>query len=106
MKKIMLACSSGMSTSLLVNKMKEAAKKQGIEAEIWAVGQAAVPEEMKKADVVLFGPQMRFLKKKFEGEAKELNIPIDSIAPVVYGRCDGKAVLDTALEMIEKNGAK
>ncbi len=106
MKKILLACSSGMSTSLLVNKMIQAAKDQGIDAEIWAVGQAAVPSEMEKADVVLFGPQMRFLKNKFAGKAKELNIPIDSIAPVVYGRCDGAAVLQTALDMIEKNGAK
>ena len=40
--KILLACSSGMSTSLLVNKMKEAATEQSVEAEIWAVGQAEV----------------------------------------------------------------
>lgn len=106
MNKIMLACSSGMSTSLLVNKMKQAAKDEGIDAEIWAVGQTQVPEEMKKADVVLFGPQMRFLKNKFANEAKELNIPIDSIAPVVYGRCDGKAVLAMALDLIKKNGEK
>ena len=63
--KILLACSSGMSTSLLVNKMKEAATEQSVEAEIWAVGQAEVETEMPKADVVLFGPQMRFLKTKF-----------------------------------------
>ncbi|WP_241667897.1 hypothetical protein [Akkermansia muciniphila] len=63
--KILLACSSGMSTSLLVNKMKEAAQAQGIEAEIWAVGQSEVDAEMQKADVLLFGPQMRFLKSKY-----------------------------------------
>lgn len=78
----------------------------GIEAEIWAVGQSQVPAEIEKADIILFGPQMRFLKKKFEGKAKELNIPIDSIAPVLYGRCDGAGVLKTALDLIDKNGAK
>ena len=57
-----------MSTSLLVNKMKEAAKEQSVEEEIWAVGQAEVETEMPKADVVLFGPQMRFLKTKFAGK--------------------------------------
>ena len=46
--KILLACSSGMSTSLLVNKMKEAAQAEGIEAEIWAVAQSEVDEEIKK----------------------------------------------------------
>lgn len=98
--KILLACSSGMSTSLLVNKMKEAAAEQNIEAEIWAVGQAEVEEEMKKADVLLFGPQMRFLKTKFASKAKEINLPLDVIPPVSYGRCDGKAVLKMAMDMI------
>lgn len=39
MKKILLACSSGMSTSLLVTKMEEYAHSIGDEAKIWAVGQ-------------------------------------------------------------------
>ncbi|MGQ7101237.1 PTS sugar transporter subunit IIB, partial [Escherichia sp. SP-MK] len=32
MKKIMLCCSAGMSTSLLVKKMVEEAQKRGMEA--------------------------------------------------------------------------
>ena len=32
--KIRLFCAAGMSTSLLVNKMKEAAKEKGIDADI------------------------------------------------------------------------
>ena len=47
MKKILLVCSAGMSTSLLVNKRKEAAQAEGIEAEIWAVSQSEVDEEIK-----------------------------------------------------------
>ncbi|MBO8435189.1 MAG: PTS sugar transporter subunit IIB [Tyzzerella sp.] len=100
--KILLACASGMSTSLLVNKMKEAASEQNIDVEIWAVGQEMVEEEMKKADVLLFGPQMRFLKTKFASKAKELNLPLDVIPPVSYGRCDGKGVLKMAMDMAEK----
>lgn len=98
--KILLACSSGMSTSLLVNKMKESAKQQGIEAEIWAVGQSEVDKEIEKTDVLLFGPQMRFLKSKYLPKGKELNVPVDVIAPVSYGRCDGKAVLKQAIDLI------
>ena len=37
MKKILLVCAAGMSTSLLVNKMKQAAKEMGIEVEIDAL---------------------------------------------------------------------
>ncbi len=40
MKKIMLCCSAGMSTSLLVKKMVDEAHKRGLEAEIKAYGVA------------------------------------------------------------------
>ena len=40
MKKILLLCSAGMSTSILVKKMKESAEKRNIEAEIEAVSTA------------------------------------------------------------------
>ncbi|MDX8045554.1 PTS sugar transporter subunit IIB [Gracilibacillus sp. S3-1-1] len=100
MKKILLACSSGMSTSLLVSKMEEAASSKGIEVEIWAVGQDKAQEDMKKADVLLIGPQMRFMKKKFEAVASEVGIPLDVIDPIAYGRVDGEAVFNKALELI------
>ena len=35
--KILLVCAAGMSTSLLVNKMKEEVKNRNLEAEIWAI---------------------------------------------------------------------
>lgn len=37
MKKILLACNAGMSTSMLVRQMRAAAKELGIEADINAV---------------------------------------------------------------------
>ena len=36
-KTIMLVCSAGMSTSLLVTKMQKAAEEQGIDTDIFAV---------------------------------------------------------------------
>ncbi|WP_373895485.1 PTS sugar transporter subunit IIB [Virgibacillus sp. CBA3643] len=100
MKRILLACSSGMSTSILVKKMEEAAKEKGIETEIWAVAQDKAPSEMERADVLLIGPQMRFMKKKYSKVADEVGIPLDVIEPVAYGRADGEAVLNKALELI------
>lgn len=100
MKRILLACSSGMSTSLLVSKMKEAAAEKGIETEIWAVAQDKAFEDIKKADVLLIGPQMRFLKGKFTKVAEEVGIPLDVIDPVAYGRVDGATVLNKALQLI------
>ncbi|WAA13436.1 PTS sugar transporter subunit IIB [Fervidibacillus halotolerans] len=103
MKRILLACSAGMSTSLLVSKMKEVAEQKEIEAEIWAVAQDKVMTEMKKADVLLIGPQMRFMKRKFEPIAQEQGIPLEVIDPIAYGRIDGEAVLKLAINLMGEN---
>ena len=100
MKKILLACSAGMSTSLLVAKMEEAAKNRGLEVSIWAVSQDKANADMEKADVLLIGPQMRFPKKKFEKTAGEVGIPLEVIDSMAYGRLDGEAVLNRALDLI------
>ncbi len=47
MIKIMLACSAGMSTSLLVTKMESAAKENGIESQIWAIPESTIQNEIE-----------------------------------------------------------
>ncbi len=42
MIRILLCCAGGMSTSLLVTKMEQAAQEKGIETKIWAVGATEV----------------------------------------------------------------
>ena len=39
MKKVVLLCTLGMSTSLLVSKMRKAAKELGIDCSIVAIGE-------------------------------------------------------------------
>ncbi|ANB55824.1 oligo-beta-mannoside-specific phosphotransferase enzyme IIB component [Anoxybacillus sp. B7M1] len=102
MKKILLACSSGMSTSLLMTKMQAYAKEIGEEVEIWAVGQDQAKKEMEKADVVLIGPQMSFLKGELQKEAQKYGIPVEVIDMVAYGLADGKKVYEQAIKLIEE----
>lgn len=100
MVKIMLACSAGMSTSLLVTKMETAAKEAGVEAEIWAISEAHIDKEIQNCDVLLLGPQVRFMLNKAMSIAKPYNIPVEVINMMHYGKCNGKAVLDRAIELI------
>lgn len=100
MKNILLVCSAGMSTSLLVTKMKKAAQENDVECNIWAVSQSEADAHFEKADVLLLGPQVRFI----EGKMKDLvkgKIPVDIIDVVTYGRMDGLAVLEQAYDVIE-----
>ena len=59
MRKVVLLCAAGMSTSLLVNKMRDAAKEEGYDCEINAYA-LATAKEHTDADVILLGPQVRF----------------------------------------------
>ena len=103
MVKIMLACSAGMSTSLLVTKMEAAAKENGIDAEIWAISEVNLRNEIEKCDVLLLGPQVRYILNKATEMAKPFKIPVEVINLMDYGRCNCKAVLDRALELYNTN---
>ena len=56
MEKITLICAAGMSTSLLVTKMKQAAEKNGWSYEIAAYALAEAPQVVPEASIVLLGP--------------------------------------------------
>lgn len=59
---IMLACCAGMSTSLVVSKMEEAAKAQGkSDYKIWAVEQGEIEAELGNFDVRFWGPRFATL---------------------------------------------
>ena len=80
MRKIILLCSAGMSTSMLVKKMQEAAKAENYECEIAAYS-------MSEAN---------------KGKIEELcpGIPVDAIDMKLYGRMDGKGVVAVAKKML------
>jgi len=99
MKKIMLVCCAGMSTSLLVKKMEDAAKLKNIEVEIFAVGEAEVKNH-ENVDAVLLGPQVRYLFSKMEKIMDSKGIPIAIIDSIFYGTMNGEAVLNQALGMM------
>ncbi len=100
MVNILLVCSAGMSTSMLVQKMQDSANSKGIEAKIWAVGDAQSTDESKTADVILLGPQVRYLKNNMIKKVDN-KIPVDVIDMRVYGSMDGESALNAALELIE-----
>jgi len=99
---IMLACGNGMSTSLLAKKMQDAADAEGTDAEVFAVAVKTIPGEMDKKhpDVVLIGPQVRYVVPDLQ---KKLSVPVEMINTMDYGLMDGKKVLATAKKLIGTN---
>lgn len=102
MIKIRLFCCAGMSTSLLVNKMKEAAASQGIDTDIAAAPDAKMEEELEGVDVALLGPQIRYKLNEAKRVCGERGIPVDVIPMVDYGTMNGKNVLAFAMKLAGK----
>lgn len=94
---ILLVCSAGMSTSLLVTRMLDYAKEKNIQVNIEAHPVGEVESYGQDADVILLGPQVRFqlsnVKKLFPDK------PVEVIDMRDYGMMDGKKVLTYVLEI-------
>ncbi len=98
--RIMLACCAGMSTSLVVSKMEEAAKAQGKDDyKIWAVEQGEIQAQVGNFDVLLLGPQVRHIQRKVRKIVGD-SFPMDVIDTVAYGTCNGAAVLKQAEDLV------
>ncbi|HJF87383.1 MAG TPA: PTS sugar transporter subunit IIB [Companilactobacillus farciminis] len=98
-KTIMLCCAAGMSTSLLVSKMQKAAESDGIDAEIFAAAAADADAKLeeKHPDVLMLGPQVRYMEGQFKSK---LSIPVEVINMQDYGMMNGEKVLREAVKLI------
>ena len=94
MRKIVLMCAGGMSTSILVKKMQEAAEAMNYECTIAAYPTSEAPTEGKDADIILLGPQVRFQVSKIKSQCP--GVIVEPIEMRMYGRMDGKGVIEFA----------
>lgn len=100
---IRLFCAAGVSTSTLVAKMKEAAEKKEIEANIEAFSESQMSKKLDALDVALLGPQVGYILPNAKKLCAPKGIPVAVIPAVDYGMMNGEKVLDLALELIENN---
>ncbi|MEE0966557.1 MAG: PTS sugar transporter subunit IIB [Bacilli bacterium] len=101
MKRILLVCNLGMSTSMLVQRMEKAAVEKEIEVEITAVPLTTAEKQIDEWDVIMLGPQVRHNMKQLTSIGSKT--PIAVIEMRDYGLMNGPAVLDAALKIIENN---
>lgn len=97
MRKIVLLCSAGMSTSMLVEKMKQAAQEENYDCTISAHAMAEAAVHGADADIVLLGPQVRFNLPKVKAQVP---CPVEVIDMAAYGLMDGKKVIHTVKKVL------
>lgn len=99
--RIILVCNTGMSTSMLVQKMEKSAAEQGIDANIDAYSVEVLGDvlDKEKVDCILVGPQIRHMLPNIE-KMVDGKTPVAMIDMKDYGMINGEAVLKTAINLI------
>lgn len=97
---ILLLCNAGLSTSIVVAKMKKELGDKSTEWRIEAHSANMIQELIADFDVVLIGPQIGYLHEQLKSQ---ISIPIGKISQLDYALGDGKKVLEQAIKLAEGN---
>ncbi len=85
MKKILFACASAMSTSIVMNALKKEAQKEGLELEVDAVSQVQIEEKLETGwDLIFLAPQIKHKYAEVKAIADKKNITVECIFPQNY----------------------
>jgi PTS system cellobiose-specific IIB component len=100
MIRVLIVCSWGMSTSLLVDSMLAAAVASKHELTVEALSAGEYAARVEECDVVLIAPQIRHLRKSIEKLASSVGKPVALIEPFHYATMNGQAVLEQVLSLL------
>jgi PTS system cellobiose-specific IIB component len=100
MIRVLIVCSWGMSTSLLVDSMISAAQARQCELAVDALSAGEYADKVDTCDVVLIAPQIRHLRKSIEKMAASVGKPVAMIEPFHYATMNGTAVLEQVLKIV------
>lgn len=92
--KILLVCSGGMSSAIVVKAIEKEAQKTGLGVEVKSVGSGEFADEVKNGwDIALVAPQVRHRITFFQEAAAEYNVPAAIIPPQGYNPMGGAVIL-------------
>ena len=91
MKKVVLFCVGGMSTTMLVKKMQAAAEAEGLEYDIAAHALSEMDAYGPEADIILLGPQVKYKLK--DTQTRFADKPVEAIEMSDYGMMRGDRVI-------------
>ena len=95
MKKILLLCGAGISTSILVDKLEEARDKLGkTEYEFEATTIEQADKYVPEADVVLVAPQIKFQLGSLQRRYPDAVFSVMDMH--MFGMVDGEAIIELA----------
>ena len=99
MLNVLLICSQGASTAIMCDRIRKEEQKANVDMEVKAVALAVSSDYISSADIILLGPQIRYMKKKVQAEAREK--PVIDIDMQTYGMMNGQKVFQQVMEIMK-----
>lgn len=96
--KIMLVCAGGMSTGILMNKMKKWAQEHGKELDVKAYGVGEYERHFQEYECILLGPQISYKEKEIKAVVGDM--PVSQIASMDYALGN----VENIMKQVEKLG--
>lgn len=102
MLKIRLFCAAGMSTSMLMAEMRDAATRMNLEIDVEAYPIKSLKDHAQEADVCLLGPQVSYELNNASKICELYHKPVAVIPMQDYGMMNGKAVVELAEKLMKE----
>lgn len=103
-KTILLVCTTGLTTNILVAKMQKLIFAQDLPLELVAIPATELEVEFPshQVDAILLSPQVRYLRPIVDHLAESRKIPYEVINMAAYGMMDEEKILHSACLLLEK----
>lgn len=100
MENILLVCSAGITSAMLVRKMQDAAEANRLNYNITSANAVEVKLNINDVDVVLLSPQVKHLKESIE-QLITSDTKVIVLSPEMYAAMDGYAVIQLAKDALQ-----
>lgn len=104
--RVVLVCTAGITTGLLVKVVEIAAKERGVNLEISSAPSIVAEQliQQEKIDVLMIGPQLKYEVKRLEELLNYNGIPHKLISEESYQILDGESILDEIVKLLPEQG--
>lgn len=100
--RLLIICSWGATSSVLCQKINQAAQERGIPLVADAAGTGEFPDKLPLCDVILIEPQIGHHKHELQKAADARSIPCTMVDPIAFATMNGAKVLEQALTLIQQ----
>lgn len=101
---VMLVCGSGASSGFMAANIRKAAKKRGLEFDVFARGETEVESYAPDLDALMIGPHLGYLFDDVDDYIGDHDIAVILMRPDYYSALDGEIALDHLLEAFQDEG--